>query len=287
MPARAWGCEHLSELERAAKILDAGCDQVGGESRPDLIVQAVEQGLLSEARVDESVRRILKEKFVLGLFDEKRFVDEAEAPEVVGNSEFVALGKLRQREALTILTNHGSAFPLRLPQESRKFYVEGIDAATVAKRGVEIVADPAEADVALVRLNAPYEAREGGFEKMFHAGSLEFTSNEAARLAKIIEVVPTSIVDVHLDRAAVLTPIVEAQQRAHGTSDEAKRGSALLVDFGIETEIFLDVCFGEGEGAPRGKLPFELPRSMQAVQSSREDVPFDTEDALFKFGHGL
>jgi beta-glucosidase-like glycosyl hydrolase len=69
MPARAWGVEYLSELDRAARILAAGVDQFGGEQRPELIVQLVEEGRISEDRIDESVRRVLREKFVLGLFD--------------------------------------------------------------------------------------------------------------------------------------------------------------------------------------------------------------------------
>jgi beta-glucosidase len=36
-----------------------------------------------------------------------------------------------------------------------------------------------------------------------------------------------------------------------------------------------------------GKLPFDLPRSMAAVAASKEDVPFDTEDPVFRFSHGL
>ncbi|WP_402468156.1 hypothetical protein [Isoptericola aurantiacus] len=38
---------------------------------------------------------------------------------------------------------------------------------------------------------------------------------------------------------------------------------------------------------PRGRLPFDLPRSTAAVEASREDVPFDTIDPLFRCGHGL
>jgi beta-glucosidase len=38
---------------------------------------------------------------------------------------------------------------------------------------------------------------------------------------------------------------------------------------------------------PQGKLPFDLPSSMAAVVASRPDVPFDTADPLFRFGHGL
>ena len=39
--------------------------------------------------------------------------------------------------------------------------------------------------------------------------------------------------------------------------------------------------------APQGSLPMELPSSMDAVRASRPDVPFDTADPLFPFGHGL
>ena len=61
MPARAWGVEHLSELDRVVKIIDAGCDQFGGESRPELVLDAVRIGRVSEQRIDQSVRRLLRE----------------------------------------------------------------------------------------------------------------------------------------------------------------------------------------------------------------------------------
>jgi len=42
-----------------------------------------------------------------------------------------------------------------------------------------------------------------------------------------------------------------------------------------------------GRFSPQGSLPFDLPRSMRAVEESRPDVPFDTADPLFRFGDGL
>lgn len=284
MPARAWGCEHLSELERTVKILDAGCDQFGGESVPELVVEAVKQGFVPEARIDESVRRVLREKFVLGLFDGKRFVDVEEAGRIAGKPEFIAQGQAAQREAFTILTNHGAVFPLSASQKNKRFYVEGLDVDIARRRGLKVVDTPDEADIALVRLRAPHQARPGGFESMFHSGSLEFPEKEAARISKLIKAVPTTIVDVYLDRPAVLTPIVEAQEAASGGSWV---GSALTANYGSDTDAFLDVCLGIGKSLPRGRLPFDLPRSMKAASESREDVPFDTKDPLFRFGHGL
>jgi beta-glucosidase len=42
-----------------------------------------------------------------------------------------------------------------------------------------------------------------------------------------------------------------------------------------------------GKFRPTGRLPFEIPSSMEAVEKQREDVPFDSEKPLYAFGYGL
>ncbi|MFF9911691.1 hypothetical protein [Streptomyces sp. NPDC013457] len=42
-----------------------------------------------------------------------------------------------------------------------------------------------------------------------------------------------------------------------------------------------------GRATAEGRLPFELPRSMAAVEAARPDVPNDTADPVFAHGHGL
>lgn len=266
MPARAWGVEHLDELSRVKMILNAGCDQLGGEARPELVVQLVEQGRIGEDRIDVSVRRLLREKFILGLFDDP-YVDPELASATVGKAEFLAAGAEAQRRAYTLLINRDQVLPLR---KGRRMYLEGVS-DEVASRYGEVVGNAADADVALLRLKAPYEPRAGGFEAMFHAGSLEFPAQERDRLAEICSTVPT-IVDVYLDRPAVLT-------------DLARDAAALFGSYGSSDDAFLDIVFGDAQ--PEGSLPFDLPRSMAAVVASRSDVPFDTADPVFRFGHGL
>ncbi|HRJ43526.1 MAG TPA: glycoside hydrolase family 3 N-terminal domain-containing protein, partial [Caldilineaceae bacterium] len=85
--AKCWGVEHLSLAERVKKVLEAGVDQFGGEACPEVIVELVTSGQIGEDRIDQSVRRLLREKFRLGLFDNP-FVDEGRAVEIVGNAEF-------------------------------------------------------------------------------------------------------------------------------------------------------------------------------------------------------
>ena len=266
MPARAWGVEHLDELSRVEMILNAGCDQLGGEARPELVVQLVEQGRISQDRIDVSVRRLLREKFILGLVDDP-YVEPEQAAATVGKAEFVAAGAEAQRRAYTLLTNNDQVLPLA---KGRRLYVEGI-AEEVASLYGEVVGNPADADVALLRLKAPYEPRPGGFEAMFHAGSLEFPVTERDHHAEICSIVPT-IVDVYLDRPAVLPDLV-------------RDAAALFASYGSSDEAFLDVVFGDAQ--PEGSLPFDLPRSMTAVVASRSDVPFDTADPVLRFGHGL
>lgn len=271
MPARAWGVEYLTELERAARVLDAGVDQFGGEQRPELIVQLVEEGVVSEARIDVSVRRLLHEKFVLGLFDNP-FVDPDQAAQTVGKPSFVRLGAEAQRATYTLLKNQNDILPIK-NYEGTKVYIEGFDTTYLDGRALKLVNTPDDADIALIRLQAPYEPRPGGFEASFHAGSLEYNATEKARQQNIFDTVPT-IVDIYLNRPAAIPEIAES-------------AVALLGSFGSSPEAFLDVVFNVDGAQPKGKLPFDLPRSTQAVDDSYEDVPFDTADPVFKFGDGL
>lgn len=47
----------------------------------------------------------------------------------------------------------------------------------------------------------------------------------------------------------------------------------------------LDIIFGDIK--PVGKLPFEIPSSMETVRNQLEDVPFDSENPMFKYQDGL
>lgn len=269
--ARAWGVEHLSREERAKKAIEAGVDQFGGEACPEVIVALVRSGQLSEARIDESVRRILRDKFRLGLFDNP-YIDPDAAERIVGQERFQAAGALAQRRAIVLLKNGAAADGAVLPVRGRpKVYVENIN-PQAAGAYAEVVGSLEDADLAIMRLAAPYEPRDGNFlERMFHAGDLDFKGEELARILAVLERRPT-IVAITLDRPAVIPEIAE-------------RCAGLLADFGASDEAVLDVIFGRF--APTGRLPFELPSSMEAVRRQKPDVPHDSENPLFPFGFGL
>lgn len=265
-----WGVEDLTEEERMVKSIDAGVDQFGGETEPARLVGLVESGQIAEARLDQSVRRLLREKFRLGLFDAP-FVDADAAASLVGSPEAREQGLAAQAHAQTLLKNGEGAARLPLSTEL-KVYAEGID-KTVLRKWATVVATPEEADVAVLRTVAPWEERgnPGELENFFHAGSLAFHDEELAHIREIAATLPT-VVDVYLDRPAIVAPFVD---------DIA----SLIVNFGSSAEAFVKVLFGEVE--PLGKLPFELPSSMEAVLANRADVPSDTVDPTFPFGFGL
>jgi len=270
MPARAWGVEHLSREERIEKAIAAGVDQFGGESCPELIVELVRSGRVDEARIDLSAAKLLAEKFLLGLFDEARFVDEAAADEIVGKDEFRAAGEAMQRSAVVKL-KLAEAGPASLPLASGlKIYVEGI-APEFAEHLGQLVDSVADADLAVIRKAAHYDPRPGGFEALFHAGSLEYPAEEVARLVEICNTVPT-IFDIYLDRAAIFPEIANA-------------AATVLANFGANPLALIDVL--KNPQLAVGKLPIELPSSTAAVLASKSDVPYDTANPTFAYGAGL
>jgi beta-glucosidase len=268
-PARAWGVESLSELDRVKKVIDAGCDQFGGENRPELIIQLVKEGKITETRIDQSVRRLLRQKFELGSF-ENPYVEVEQATKTVGKPEWKKLGEITQRRSFTLLKNDKNALPLA--SGKFKIYVKNVDPKVAANYGT-IVSKPEEADFAILRLSAPWIPFEtkNPLARGFHHGDLDFKGAQKDSIVQLLKTVPT-IVDIYLDRPAV---IPEISREARG----------LFVNFGASDTALLDVVFGKAK--PEGKLPFELPSSMEAVRNQKEDVPYDSKDPLYKFGFGL
>jgi beta-glucosidase len=269
MPARAWGVEDLDRGARIQKVLEAGADQFGGELCTEELISLVRAGRVSEERLDVSARRLLGEKFHLGLF-ENPFVDEQVASTIVGSAQFRAAGLAAQRDSLTLLTNGSEEAPTLPLKRGARVYVEGLDPSALDEFGT-VVDSADQADLAILRISAPWTPGAGGFEAFFHNGSLAFDEQTTRHLLDITGAVPT-IIDIHLDRPAILTDLIDS-------------AAAIVANFGASDEALLAVLFGDAE--PLGSLPFDIPRSMAAVEASRTDVAFDTADPVFRFGHGL
>lgn len=265
LPARAWGVEHLDPAGRLELILHAGVDQLGGEECTELLLELVRDGRVAEDRLDASCRRLLAVKFDLGLFDDP-YVDVDAAERICGAPDLVRRGREAQSRSVTVLTT-SEVLPL---QPGLRVYTEGVRPEALAD--FEVVTDPSAADVALVRIEAPFEARNDLFlEAWFHQGSLDFPPGLVYRLGELGRVVPL-ILDVTLDRPAILAPLIDAC-------------AALTASYGCCDESWLDAL--TGAVPPQGRLPFEIPASMDAVRASHADVANDTANPTFPCGHGL
>ena len=93
---------------------------------PKLLIELVKEGSVPEARINESVRRILRLKYALGLF-ENPVVEEA-AKANFGKPEYAAKALDAARQTMTLLKNDNNALPLK---KSIKIVVAGPNANNI------------------------------------------------------------------------------------------------------------------------------------------------------------
>ncbi len=126
--------EHLYDLHRTAESIKeafyqsimAGMDMhMHGVLWNEMVTELVREGRIPEARIDESVRRILDVKFRLGLF-ENPYADERETMKVRLNPEHRATALEAARNSIVLLKNDG-VLPLD-PAKYKRVMVTGINA---------------------------------------------------------------------------------------------------------------------------------------------------------------
>ena len=223
-------------------------------------------------RIDEAVSRIMLIKFEQGLF-EKPYVDIASVPQIVGQPALQSAALKAQARSLVLLKNVNRTVPVR-PTGIRVF-LSGIDPIAAANAGFTPVRTLEEADMAIVRVSAPWRSEHKGWimGRSQHEGDLSFLlDNKNIKAIKAASQRVPTIVSVYLDRPAIVTPLRDA-------------ASALIADFGVSDAALLRAITGQTEIS--GHLPFELPSSMEDVRAQREDVPFDTASPIYNFGYGV
>jgi len=269
---RHWGVTNLTIPERYIKAINAGIDQFGGEMHPEIVVQLVKENKIDESRIDQSVRRILKNKFELGLFDDP-FVDIESVDKLINTQTTQKLALDAQRKSVVMLKN-SNLLPLT---EETKIYVDGMEFKDSAINKVNTIE---EADVILMYLHTVFNGnQEPGTDRLFDKflsnlfpnTDLRFNNQVVKRASEYSQVKPLILV-VDLNRPAILSEL-------NDLSD------ALIGTFGVNDEVIHEII--NGKTNPSGTLPFELPSSMSEVEEQLEDVPDDTANPLYKYGYGL
>ena len=277
-----WGVENLTILERYQKAINAGVDIFSGSADPALLIETVKKGLVTEKRINESIVRLLKEKFELGLF-ENPYVDPEAAEKLVGNTEFQKKADLAMRKSIVLLRNETQVLPLK---KGAKVYFETCydngrtnTPNTVIKPepnkwNLQFVSTKEEADVVLLWL-----IPNGGslFSSAGNQIELGLSKNKVdfAHVNEIKSSKPT-IIAINYTNPWVI--------------DEIDNGDlkTVLATFGTTPTALLDVVSGTFN--PTGKMPFTTPVSNKAVLENQSDVPGYLKPkgyALFKFGDGL
>ena len=118
---------HASAAEASADAVLSGTDLNCGGSYLSL-KEAVEKGLISETKIDESVFRLLRARFQLGMFDDPATVAWNNIPySVVNSAGHQAKALEMARKSMTLLTNKRHVLPLS--KELKKIAVVGPNAA--------------------------------------------------------------------------------------------------------------------------------------------------------------
>ncbi len=120
--------------DAARQALAAGVDVElpDVETYPSLVEQ-MKKGKVPETAIHEAVRRLLREKFELGLFEDP-FVDAARADEISGSAGSRTLALEAARRAIVLLQNRGGLLPLQA-EKARRVAVIGPHAAEVMLGG--------------------------------------------------------------------------------------------------------------------------------------------------------
>ncbi|MBP7038463.1 MAG: glycoside hydrolase family 3 C-terminal domain-containing protein [Bacteroidales bacterium] len=280
-------------------IINAGVDQMGSETNNQLVLELVNEGRVSEERINQAAGRILQWHFILGLF-ENPYVDPEAATKIVQSEKNQKLGYEAQLKSIVLLVNEGV-----LPAaENIKIYVEGID-KEIAAGYATVVDDPVKADLILVRTTTEEERSFQGFGGgMPGAGPRPGQANaprpqmNAAQAAAAMN--PFAPREVNIDfpakkwaniktLARTGKPVVVAFNPTGSScvlpADLRNVAKGAIMIFDALDNALLDIVFGKFK--PVGKLTFEIPSSMDAVKKQLEDLPFDSENPAFKFGDGL
>ncbi|MFZ3105986.1 MAG: glycoside hydrolase family 3 N-terminal domain-containing protein [Candidatus Hydromicrobium sp.] len=292
----------MSELDIQEGI-NAGIDMV---MVPDdylgfinMLTELVNEGKISQSRIDDAVRRILTIKFKLGLF-ENPYADRSNA-DIIGCEEHREIAREAVRESLVLLKNEGSLLPLSKDLDSIviagskaddigsqcggwtiywqgavgeitegtsileaiKNTVSNDTKVTYSVDGSEV---PSDADVAIVVVGETPYAEFTGDDKDLLLSTQDIATINNARSADI----PVVVIIIS-GRPMIIT-------------SEIDKWDALVAAWlpGTEGQGVADVIFGDY--APTGKLSYTWPRSIEQLPINDTD---GSKGSLFPFGFGL
>ena len=264
-----WGAENLSIMERYKRTMEAGVNLYSGSADPTPLLQTVKTGMVDIKLVNNSVYRLLMEKFELGLF-ENPYVDEDAAEKLVGNKNFQARADVAMRKSIVLLRNDKNVLPIK---PKTKIYFEtyfqrrvssspsNVYQTTSKNESVEFVKTPEEADMVVVWITPGTKSLfEGNGAPLYI--SLSKNGVDVNYINSLTAKKPTVLI-VNYTNPWVIDEIYNEKTKQNILG--------VLATFGTTTDAVLDVITGKFN--PSGKMPFTTPISEDAAQKQLSDVP--------------
>jgi beta-N-acetylhexosaminidase len=252
--------------------LKAGVDQLLMPPNIDLafnaVLAAVRNGELTEDRIDQSVRRILRMKAGRGLFDD-RFVDPARLPDIVGTERNRQVAQRITDRTTTLVRNAAGTLPLRTRPTSVFTTGWGTTADPVPQRLATAVGRRAASATSLVTGANPDQAMidraiagAGGADLTVVATNKAWADTGQQNLVKAL---------LATGRPVVVIAVRDPYDIAYFPDAPTYLATYSYTEVSVESAV--RVLYGER--APAGKLPVTIP------------VAGDPSTALYPFGHGL
>ncbi len=267
------------------------------------VTKAVKRGEIEEARIDDAVRRILRAKFAVGLFDGPAASDA----KVIGSPEHQALARRAVASSQVLLKNEGAVLPLSKNNEHIK--IVGSAADNVGKQAGAWTVEWQGVDGNV--LEDGMSILEGIKEKLGASADIEYSETgefaEGTQRAKIgiaivgekpyaegwgDKAVPT-LDDADLDAIKRLQEVsdtvvvVIVSGRPLFVTGELPTWSAVVASWlpGTQGGGVADVLFGDVPFT--GTLPLPWPAYTQQLPIRTSGETADGTPVLFPRGHGL
>ncbi|WP_163536178.1 glycoside hydrolase family 3 N-terminal domain-containing protein [Gracilibacillus sp. YIM 98692] len=287
-----WGVEHLSAEERYAKALDTGVNMFSDEADPSTLIKAVQEGLVSEEKLDQSVTYLLTEMMELGLF-ENPYVEKERAQEIAKSPVSQEKADEAHRKSVVLMRNDDLLLPLKDDKlQDTKLYVEvfqkdGAEQETTKLKktiknydsSIVLTDNLEEATHAFIHA-VPTPVPDRPDEPLSVTLGLE-TGIDVKRIKEIEKKVPT-ILGINMTNPWLIGEI-------------EPQAAAVISTFGIKYEPLIDVLRGRFQ--PTGKLPFTLPANQEVLDKSPGDIPGHAKDSkyayrdttgnAYQFGYGI
>jgi beta-glucosidase len=266
--------------------------------------QAVSKGDIPQARVDDAVRRILRAKFELGLFENP--YGDPKLIDTVGSDAHRQLARQAVRESLVLLKNDKDAFPIAKNIFTLFVSGRGADSVGMQSGGWTITWQGNEAvkitgatsilnaikSTVSPKTSVKYD-KLGKFEGAADIGIVvvgESPYAEGVGDQKDLSLAKEDVNAITNTRAHVKKLIVILLSgRPMVITDQFKGADAWVAAWlpGTEGEGITDVLFGDYPFV--GKLPYSWPRSNAQLPINKNNSSDKTgcEAPLFPFGYGL